>query len=286
MEGGNRSLFQRAMTFVLACIALGLPEIASIQVPVSATVLNAPPRVLSVAVRDASVDPRSPFVIVVEVEDNNTLYDVREVRVELACTAVDLTVTVVWTPEGFDVLEGPGEISTYACKVPANLGSPNGTWAFAAILRGDAPAGSWLVRALVCDEESCAEASTVISVNTYVSIAIADPAGLNLTSVRAGGYSATALNVIYTSNADVDLLMSSTGFVGVEQDSFRLPPSAFAAWVGANRPTQLSAEPKLIASRLPRGSVTPLRVALSVTVPQPFYDQEYRGLITVTLRAS
>ncbi len=261
---------------------------SSIDIPINTTVLNSAPRITGVRVLDQSVDPRSLFLIEVQAEDNNTLLDVAGIQLRLsAASGTQLPLVLLWTRSGFEVLEGDGEVQNTASSVPKDLKRSAGTWLFAAKLPGDARPGSWQIQAIVSDEEASSEMVTMFWVNSYVSIAIARRSDLNI-SILPGAVQGptTVLALFYTSNQKVDLLARATPFVGAQDSSFKLESSAFSLSIEGGEPISLSAESRPILQGLKSGRNAEARLLLSVTIPHPFLDQDYEGVITLTLRPS
>jgi len=262
----------------------GLP----LDIPVNATVLNSPPEVLDLTVQEGSVDPDSPFHIRVSVRDNNTLSDIRALRIMMFKTdQTGAPHEISWDGEGFRALGGKVEVLPQECETPSNLKGSEGDWVFAVRLPGDAPYGSWKISAQASDEANTSTVSSLFWVNNFISVTLAEPGKLDfsLPPGSVGDGSETHIRLIYTSNRKVQLLARATPFVGAEDSSFKVPASAFEIALEGFGSVRLSDQDTKVASELPPGKDVPLELHLRVHIPQPFYDQDYEGLITIILRS-
>ena len=262
-----------------------IPRTESIDIPVNATVLNSPPQILAFECEE-SVDPNTFFRVRVRAGDNNTLADILWIRLVMKSLAEEIVAyQFIWDDLGFRVYERPGQGPLGHCEEPNDMKKSNGTWVFVIKLPGEVPAGPWELSAIVSDEEDTSEDTLLLWINSFISITLPEPSKLNL-SVPPGSIadgSRTVLHLCYTSNENVDLLARTTTFVGAIDPSFELPPSAFHMWVDKGDLLELSEDPKMIAGNLPGGKNKAVQVLLSVEIPQPFYDQEYEGIITIIL---
>jgi hypothetical protein len=277
-----------AGTFILLVIlfsigAMNLSSTASVEIPVNATVLNSPPLILDISVEESSIDPNSFFAVELIAADNNTLRDIREIIIELTdSTGANPPYIFDWTPEGFSVVSGNGEISVEKSIGPEDFKNSTGTWTFEIFLPGEISSGGWELRGVVADEEDESTRSTLLWINSFISIALSEPASINLSGPISQDAS-THITLIYTSNEEVDLLVSSTTFVGVADSSFVLEPSSFNIRIEGSNRHQLSPTP-ISVGRLRRGAGRIIPLILSVDIPQPFYDQDYEGFISLVLR--
>jgi len=259
---------------------------ASIDIPVNATVLNSPPVLLEVSLDSSSIDPRSYFKVRVTAGDNNTISDILSVSIQLDNTAGDNPPHVFsWTRDGFSVASGNGKISIQNSMEPQDRKSSTGIWIFEVMLPGEMASGRWELKGIVSDEEEESIESTLFWVNSFISIALSEPTSINL-SVPPGqisGDASTHIFVSYTSNEEVELLITCTPFVGTTDNSFVLEPSSFSVWKEGRVRYQLAESPISIGSYR-AGAEIPIHLILTVEIPQPFYDQDYEGIISMVLR--
>jgi hypothetical protein len=271
---------------LLAGPLLWMRQIPSVEIPVNATVLNSPPVLIELRIKQPTVDPNAFFQIALKAGDNNTLRDIRDITVDMTSGSGTDTCRFIWDASGYSRLWGEGTLSTSTSRYPSDSMVSMGEWTMEVRLPGHLPAGQWELTATVRDEDLSSTRTILFWVNSYVSISMDQPSFLNL-KVPPGSPGQTSQSrfvLTYTSNTPVDLLARSTPFKGTSDDSFELSPSDFTVSVDGREGIALSEQAVEIATGMPPGPDSGIGIIIAVEIPQPFYDQEYEGRLTLTLR--
>lgn len=270
-------------SMALACFQI--PWGRSIDIPVNATVLNSPPSLVGLHIEGTSVDPRSMFRVRVTCADNNTVSDIDTIRLTMESAKDPASAAaVVWHEGEFQVEAGECSIYRSASEVPRDPSGPVGTWVFALSFPGDAPSGTWSLKSIARDEINSSSRSILFTVNSYISVRLDKYGGINFQAPPGQIEAKTEIRLKYTTNCGFELLGRCSSFVGSDNPSFELAPSAFSLSADSFLPTELSDSLTPVASGLPLGRDKPLILDLILDIPNPFYDQDYAGLITLMLR--
>lgn len=275
---------------VVGAVAIGLMMlpgdwVGSIDIPINATVLNSRPIVDELEIEGDTVDPRSMFRIRIAVSDNNTINDIESIHIRME--SIDdpgSTAMVAWDEEGFRLEGGSCRIHPSACEVPKELDGPSATWVFALSLPGGSRSGTWMIDAVAWDEVESGNRSLLFTVNSYISVRLSHYGGLDFRVPPGEVQARTQIGLEYTANSEFDLLARCSSFVGSEDPSFEIPPSAFSIGVSSGSTVALSNSLSTIASGVSVGTGETFDLEVLLDVPNPFYDQDYRGSITLMLR--
>jgi len=277
---------------IMSILASALPIHAGTEIPIVVYILNAPPEVLSIVLRDDGpspttyVDPKTAFTIEVTCRDNNTAADIQSVRVilfssrsqESASDSPSDHYTLIWTGQGG--FQGDA-LDESACVAPTELDSAEATWRFRLTLEAEALAGGWKMSVEVQDEAESDQAIKAFIVNRYASASLTTDY-LDF-SGQPGGEAQTSVGISYEANYPLEVGVRSTTFVGVDDPSFTVPPEAFrvdddpsSGQAESGREIiRLSGTRQVFAENL-EGSGE-LTVYIFVDIPDPFLDQDYQG---------
>ncbi len=280
-------------------LAAGLPT-GAIEIPIIAYILNAPPEVMSVTLLDdignptASVDPGVAVTVSVVCRDSNTAADILGIRAVLfsaqstegASDSPRDHYTLTWSPsQGF----GGSGIRSSACRAPGDLDGAEGTWRFSILLDRSALAGTgWRAAVIVEDEAESDRMVITFAVNDFES------ASLTSNSIsfagEPGSEAVSTLSLYYQANHAIEIGARSTAFVGREVPSFTLEPEDFSIDDDGDSGVPESGRPKLGLSSTRQVFADQLEgsgqidIYVFVSIPDPFLDQDYEGMIVFDTR--
>jgi hypothetical protein len=273
------------------------------EIPIVANILNAGPEMLGITVSSAGVpgewvDPGCEFEVRVEVRDRNTLEDIRGLRVVLYAPSssegdgdgASDHYTFGWSrADGFENPGGVGAVLEDMSSAPPDMTRGIGYWTFRARLeRAALYSSGWTAVCSATDEEESARVETGFRVSQYGSLYLGSStlsfSGQPGTLVSA---EQNPIELRYTCNYRAKIRCWATEFTGVENGGMVLGPSSFSVdddddpgghEEGSSFLT-LRSQRQVFAEGLGPGEDSSMSVYLYVSIPDPFYDQDYSGNI-------
>ena len=128
----------------------------------NATVLNSPPILENVRIKQPTVDPNAFFQVIMTAGDNNTLRDIKNITVDMSSASGSAMCQFVWDASGYHRLFGEGILSTATSRAPADWKVSAGEWRMDIKLPGHLASGRWELTATVYDEEATLKADHTV----------------------------------------------------------------------------------------------------------------------------
>jgi hypothetical protein len=301
MQYPPRTIVAMLISAIIAGAVI-LPVLGSgIEIPIVAYILNAGPEAISISVIDdvghetSSVDPGVDFTIEVVSRDNNTAADILMIQIILFApgsseSSVDSPAehyTMTWTSSGG--FQGSG-LEAQDCQEPPDMDGAEGTWVFGVRLAREAVASAgWSCLATVEDEAESDRITTTFGINEFASASL-DSASINFAG-DPGSEAMTSVTMRYDTNHPVEVGARSSEFVGTEVTSFTLQPGDFTVDDDSSSSSPETGRPKLVLSES-RGIFIDdiqgsgqVEVYIFVSIPDPFYDQDYQGKLVFDVRS-
>jgi hypothetical protein len=283
--------------------AMALPVLGTgIEIPIVAYILNAGPELVSVSLEDdvgqaaSSVDPGVVFRFDVSCRDNNTAADILGVRLilysprssESSSDSSSDHYTMTWTSNGG--FQG-SYIEASDCREPSDMDGAEGTWTFGVRLARDALASpGWKCVAIVEDEAESSRRTLNFGINEFASASL-DSSSIDFAG-NPGSESMTSVTMSYDANHPVQVGARSSIFTGVEVSSFTLQPGDFTVDDDDSTSSPETGRSKLTLSSSRQVFIDDLQgsgqleIYIFVSIPDPFYDQDYQGNLVFDMRSS